>query len=166
MKLKRIVKLCLAWVMISVFLCVSTSGCFGSFALTRKIYHFNQRIDKDKWIQWIAFLGMSIIPVYGLGLAVDIFFGNPVEFWTGENPINADAETTKIAYGPGGEIIRATRINADTVRLDALDSNHQYYNMLFVHEGDAVSAYTPSGRLIARVNNINKTPELSVAAGL
>lgn len=161
MKTKQRFKVFVAFLIIAAVLTVSTSGCFGRFELTRKIYHFNQRIDNDKWIQWMAFLGMCIIPVYGLGLALDVLFGNSVEFWTGNNPITSDAETAKIAYGPKGEIIRATMIGRDRAHLEVMDSDLQHYSILMVHEKDGVSAYTPQGNLIARISRISTSPELS-----
>src|ERR1051325_10449586 len=72
-----------------------TSGCFGSFNLTRKLYTFNKTVSKDKFIQELAFLGMTIVPVYQLVGAVDVLFANTVEFWTGKNPIDM-ASTIKL----------------------------------------------------------------------
>jgi len=161
MKMKQSIKLFVISLTLAAFLCGSTAGCFGRFELTRKIYSFNQRIDNDKWIQWMAFLGLCIIPVYGLGLALDAVFGNSVEFWTGRNPITSDAEMTKIASGPNGEIIRATRIDADRVNLEVMDKDSQYYCLMMVHENDGVSAYTPQGNLIARISHIRTAPELT-----
>jgi hypothetical protein len=161
MKTKQRIKIGVVFLIIAAFLSVSLNGCFGRFELTRKIYSFNQRIDNDRWIQWLAFLGMCIIPVYGLGLALDVLFGNSVEFWTGRNPITSDAQTSKIAYGSNGEILRATRLDKDRFNLDVIDKNSKYYSVLMVHENDEVSAYTPQGSLIARISHINGTPELS-----
>jgi hypothetical protein len=160
MKMKQSLKLFVISLTLAAFLCGPTAGCFGRFELTRKIYSFNQRIDNDKWIQWMAFLGMCIIPVYGLGLALDVVFGNSVEFWTGRNPITSDSEMTKIAHGPKGEIIRATRIDADRVSLEVMDQHFQYYSLMMVRENDGVSAYTPQGSLIARISHISTAPEL------
>jgi hypothetical protein len=109
----------------------------------------------------MAFLGMCIIPVYGVSLALDVIFANSVEFWTGKNPITSDAETTKVAYGPNGEIIRATRIDADRVNLEIMDKDMKYYSTMMVHENDGVSAYTPQGTLVARISHISTAPELS-----
>ena len=48
-------------------LSLHVSGCFGSFALTRKIYGFNQGISGNKFVQWALFLGFVILPVYEIG---------------------------------------------------------------------------------------------------
>jgi hypothetical protein len=67
---------------------VFTSGCFGSFNLTRKLYGFNKDVSKDKFVRELVFLGLNIVPVYGVAGFIDAVVANTVEFWTGENPIS------------------------------------------------------------------------------
>lgn len=71
---------------------VASTGCFGSFQLTRKLYTFNKNVSPDKFVQEIVFLGMNIVPVYGVVAMADALFANTVEFWTGTNPV-ASART-------------------------------------------------------------------------
>ena len=71
---------------------VTTSGCFGSFQLTRKLYSWNKSVSADKWVQELVFLGLYIVPVYGIAGLGDLVFANTVEFWTGTNPV-ASART-------------------------------------------------------------------------
>jgi hypothetical protein len=66
---------------------VSTSGCFGSFNLTRKVYGFNKTVSKDKFVQELVFLGLNVVPIYGFASLIDAVVANTVEFWTGKNPI-------------------------------------------------------------------------------
>jgi hypothetical protein len=66
---------------------VGTTGCIGSFQLTRKLYTFNTSASPDKWVQELVFLGLNVVPVYGLAIAADALFANAVEFWTGTNPV-------------------------------------------------------------------------------
>ncbi len=73
---------------------VVTSGCFGSFQLTRKVYSWNKSVSPDKWVQELVFLGLYIVPVYGLAGLADVVFANTVEFWTGTNPV-ASARTQR-----------------------------------------------------------------------
>ena len=73
-------------------LSLHVSGCFGSFALTKKIYGLNQGVHENKFVQWALFLGFSIIPVYVVGGLGDVLIFNSLEFWTGSNPL-ANAET-------------------------------------------------------------------------
>lgn len=73
---------------------VVTSGCFGSFQLTRKLYTWNKNVSPDKWVQELVFLGLYIVPVYGVAGFADLVFANSVEFWTGTNPV-ASARTLR-----------------------------------------------------------------------
>ena len=49
-----------------LMLCIGTlsTGCFGQFALTRKLYSWNKGLG-DKWIQTIGFWLLNFILVYG-----------------------------------------------------------------------------------------------------
>jgi len=94
----------------AVFLSLQVSGCFGSFALTKKIYGFNQGVHENKFVQWALFLGFTIIPVYGVGAMVDALVFNSVEFWTGSNPL-ASAETRE----DGTRVVQLSP--TDTLRL-------------------------------------------------
>jgi len=67
---------------------LGTSGCFGSFNLTRKLYGFNKDVSKDKFVRELVFLGLNIVPIYGVAGLIDAVVANTVEFWTGENPIS------------------------------------------------------------------------------
>ncbi|MBX3175366.1 MAG: DUF3332 family protein [Gemmatimonadaceae bacterium] len=71
---------------------VASSGCFGSFQATRKLYAYNKSMG-DKWVQEFVFLAFSIIPVYALVNAGDVLIFNSVEFWTGNNPITSVSVT-------------------------------------------------------------------------
>ena len=44
---------------------LATAGCFGNFALTRKVYDYNKDVSSDKWVRWLVFLVLNVIPVYG-----------------------------------------------------------------------------------------------------
>ena len=87
----------------AVALAMASAGCFGSFTLTRKLYHWNDQVSQDKWIREIIFIVLAWTPVYSLvGLGDAIVF-NSIEFWTGKNPIEPTkagldgAHTTRIA---------------------------------------------------------------------
>ncbi|QRO00312.1 DUF3332 domain-containing protein [Archangium violaceum] len=91
-------------------LSLHVSGCFGSFALTRKIYGLNESVSDNKFVRWLVFLGFSIIPVYAVGTFVDAIVFNSLEFWTGSNPL-ASAEPQE----DGSRIVRLSP--TDTLRL-------------------------------------------------
>ncbi|HVG61003.1 MAG TPA: DUF3332 family protein, partial [Hyalangium sp.] len=65
---------------------VQVSGCFGKFALTRAIWEFNNNVSPNKFIKWLVFLVLVVVPVYGIGTLVDALVINSIEFWTGSNP--------------------------------------------------------------------------------
>lgn len=66
----------------------SLSGCFGNFALTRKIYAVNASVA-DRNLRNVVTWAFMIVPVYAVAGAVDLFFFNIIEFWSGHNPVLA-----------------------------------------------------------------------------
>jgi len=66
---------------------LGSTGCFGSFNLTRKLYGFNKSASDDKVVRELVFLGLNIIPVYSAASFIDAVVLNTVEFWTGTNPV-------------------------------------------------------------------------------
>jgi hypothetical protein len=63
-----------------------TTGCFGQFALTRKLYNWNDGLG-NKFVKTVVLWAFMIIPVYEvLGLA-DLWVLNVIEFWGGSNPV-------------------------------------------------------------------------------
>jgi hypothetical protein len=67
---------------------LGTSGCFGSFNLTRQLWGWNKDVSKEKFVRELVFLGLNIVPIYGVAGLIDALVANSVEFWTGENPIS------------------------------------------------------------------------------
>lgn len=67
---------------------ITQTGCFGSFALVKKIYEFNQGVSDNKVVQTLMFYLMNIIPVYGIGSFIDVVVLNLIEFWSGSNPLS------------------------------------------------------------------------------
>lgn len=74
-----------AGIVLSVSL-LAQQGCIGSFQLVTGLCDWNKGVG-DKWVQELVFLGLNIIPVYGLAAVGDAFIFNLVEFWTGSNPL-------------------------------------------------------------------------------
>jgi len=89
---------------------VASSGCFGSFNLTRKVYAFNKSVSPDKWVQEIVFLAFSVIPVYSVVGAVDVLILNSIEFWTGENPVLVSRSVTR---DDGGRVVQRSTITSE-----------------------------------------------------
>ncbi|MGB2868987.1 MAG: DUF3332 family protein [Bacteroidota bacterium] len=70
---------------------LTSTGCFGSFNLVKKVYKFNEGIG-DKWINEIGFLVMTIVQVYSIAATIDVIILNSIEFWTGSNPVSASMD--------------------------------------------------------------------------
>ena len=62
------------------------SGCYGSFALTRKVYRWNGTLG-DKYVQSVVFWAFVILPVYECTTFIDAVVLNTAEFWLGSNPL-------------------------------------------------------------------------------
>lgn len=66
---------------------LAATGCFGSFNLTGVVYDWNGSFS-SKWVRWLIFLVLIIVPVYEIVLIVDALVLNTIEFWTGDNPVH------------------------------------------------------------------------------
>ncbi len=146
-------------IVLAAFIPMATVGCFGKFQLVKKVYKYNQDISPDKWMQWIAFVVMSV-PVYGLTLAVDTVFANSMEFWTGENPIAAQSGVRRVAQGANGELAIATFRAAGIVDLELVEADGTAHALTLVREDAAVAAYDADGKLLGRVGDVNGVPGL------
>ena len=90
-----------------------SSGCFGKFQLTRKVYDMNQSID-EKYVRSAATWIFVIVQVYTVAALLDLIVFNVIEFWTGENPV-ATAPMTKVyAQGRGKTVMTLSRDGSAT----------------------------------------------------
>lgn len=75
--------------LVAAFVALSSlQGCYGKFALTRKIYAVNGEV-KDKYLRSLVTWAFIIVPVYGVSALADFILFNTIEFWSGNNPIAA-----------------------------------------------------------------------------
>ena len=70
-----------------VALALVTSGCFGPFNLTRRLYKWNEQVV-GKWELEFMFILLAWAPVYGVTILGDAVVFNSMEFWTGKNPVD------------------------------------------------------------------------------
>lgn len=73
-------------------LSMSMTSCLGhkqSFNAFNNLASWNRTVTDNKWLNELIFLGLNIIPVYGLFQWGDVLIFNSMEFWTGNNPIEA-----------------------------------------------------------------------------
>jgi hypothetical protein len=95
-------------------------GCYGKFALTRKLYAWNGSLG-DKWINSLATFVMIALPVYGVAGFVDYVILNTIEFWTGKNPVTlktGESDVKVVEYQGRKYQITATTNRLDVVALD------------------------------------------------
>lgn len=64
------------------------SSCIGSFNLSKKVLAWNQTID-SKFVNELVFIALWIVPVYEVCMLADVLVINSIEFWSGENPVQA-----------------------------------------------------------------------------
>ncbi|MBW2280825.1 MAG: DUF3332 family protein [Deltaproteobacteria bacterium] len=143
----------IATVALCTFLPVALGGCFGRFELTRKVYKFNQDISPDKWIQWLFFLLISIVPIYGLAVLFDTIVANSMEFWTGDNPVSADMQRT--FHGENGEVAVVTYRVDGIMDVDLTAANGEKHFVRLMREQQSIVAIDAQGRFLARVGDLN-----------
>lgn len=122
MFMKKVARIVISLGMVSTL--VFSTGCFGKFALTKKIYEFNDSLGGDdmtgKVIKSLVMWAMWIIPVYGVGVWVDFVILNLIEFWTGSNPLamqEGQVETQLVERNGIQYQITATRNQFEVVQL-------------------------------------------------
>jgi hypothetical protein len=87
--MKKMAKIFIAMGMVCTLL--FTTGCFGKFALVRKVYEWNNSIAGNdmsgKFVKTLVMYGLIIVPVYEFAGVIDFWILNLIEFWTGSNPL-------------------------------------------------------------------------------
>lgn len=128
-------------------LAIFEAGCFGSFRLTQAVWKFNKGISHDKFVQWLFFLVLVIVPVYGLATLADALVVNSIEFWSGRNPVNADGtrweKEIRLADGTTARMIAE---DEDTLRVEHGDSV-----MRLRRSGEGIVALDEEGRVLSMV---------------
>ena len=92
---------------------MTMQSCIGSFALFNKVKNWNEHVG-DKFVNELVFVDMWILPVYELSFAADLFILNTIEFWSGENPALAQAET-KVIDGKDAQYLVARNESGYTI---------------------------------------------------
>jgi len=119
---------------------VSTTGCWGSFTLTKKVYDFNKGWG-NKWVSWIVFL-LGGEAVLGVSMLVDTFILNSWEFWFNSKLISyheTDAE---------GNSVTAVKMEDGSLymRLDAKTGESQ--ELVLQRDEDIVRILDAKGNLL------------------
>lgn len=92
-------------VIVLVFSLIGT-GCLGRFAAFNKLSEWNQKVTDNKFINEVIFLGLNIIPVYGIALLADAIVINSIEFWTGNNPMLTQVDHQKVVQSGDVKVVQ------------------------------------------------------------
>ena len=74
--------------------CLGLAGCYGQFALTRKLYNWNGNATGSKFANSAILWALIIIPVYPLATVGDFLIFNTIEFYGGSNPMATNEDGT------------------------------------------------------------------------
>lgn len=66
-------------------LSVLATGCLGPNKTFNGLHDWNEKVTENKWANEAVFLGLTIIPVYGICYLADIVVFNSIEFWKGDS---------------------------------------------------------------------------------
>ncbi len=66
---------------------LATTSCLGPDNTYNSLKNWNAEVSNQDWVNEVIFLGMNIIPVYGVALFLDTVVFNTINYW-GDNPIN------------------------------------------------------------------------------
>lgn len=121
---------------IGVSVLSTSTGCMGSWNLTKKVYNFNDGLTGDKFVDNVVFFVLAaILPVYEITLLLDAIIFNLIEFWSGSNPITMKA----------GEIETQTvALKGKTYRMTATKNRFKVEN---ITDGEEVNlVFTPKNK--------------------
>lgn len=65
-----------------------TPSCLGPDNAYNGIKNWNANMSESDAVRELVFLGLNIIPVYGIALFADHLLFNTVEYWSGDNWIS------------------------------------------------------------------------------
>jgi hypothetical protein len=122
-----------------VFGAAVTTGCFGTFPFARTIWEINKDISSNKFVQWLVFLGLTILPVYEAAVIIDLFVGNSLEFWSGESIVVEDGEHEQ---PPKEKVVELS--DGRTAHMTRLDNKHVHVKIF--EDGEVDREYVLDGR--------------------
>ena len=64
------------------------TGCLGPNHLFNTLHNWNAEETDMDWANELIYIGMNIVPVYGVGLFIDQVFLNTIDYWSGDNPMS------------------------------------------------------------------------------
>lgn len=123
-------------VLLIASMALMTFGCYGSFNLTKKVYNWNGSLG-NKWVVELVFLGLNIVPVYGIAGFIDVVILNLIEFWSGRNPM-----ATKVTSEDGTTVA----FNAEKKQVEITYGGKTF---ILVHENGLATVKDAEGNILA-----------------
>ena len=137
------------WIVGILALALASGGCFGSFSLTRKLYHWNSTVSSDRWVREFVFIVMAWVPVYALGTLGDAILFNSIEFWTGNNPINSmtaqTPQTRRLAHNNAEAVLS---LNGHELTIEQFQQGHPAGSVRVTQQGDHSVATDAQGHVL------------------
>jgi len=99
------------------------SSCIGSFALSNKFLAWNKTID-SKFVNEVLFVIFQ--PAYVITMLADVLVLNSIEFWSGDNPV--EAGIIKTVEGENGTYTVETLNNGYNIKNEAGEEMELIYN--------------------------------------
>jgi len=115
---------------LACFLLTSLTGCYGKFALTKKLYKWNGTIG-EKHVRSLVMWILMWIPAYEACGFIDFAVLNLIEFWTGSNPLAMNDTQQEIKYYTDNGI--NYKVITSKNRYDIYDLNNPVHNVSFVY---------------------------------
>ena len=92
-------------------------GCYGEFALTKELYRFNGDIHPNSFVQSLVMWALALLWVYSIAILVDVVILNLIEFWTGDNPMLAQATYTN---PDGSQVVMTPSSDGKEMRVEVM----------------------------------------------
>jgi hypothetical protein len=149
----------LALILVASFL---TTGCTGSFNLTKKVYNFHREKQPDKWADELCFLVVWIVPVYGIATFADAIIFNSIEFWTGENPVVLNTTDSQIKSARNGkdEVLLSYNPATDEISIVSSQNKKQPLTLERFNDG-SVSIKNAKGEVLY-ISKKNSNGDISI----
>lgn len=139
---------------------VAASGCYGPFALTKKVYNINGQVG-SRWANEGVFLVFAILPVYGISILGDAIIFNSIQFWTGNNPI-----ASKSLENGNQRVVMTYNAQTKRLRIDTFEKDRPAGTVIIQAgaNGD-MTATTQDGQVLSSKANADGTITISRADG-
>lgn len=74
------------------------TSCIGSFTLTKRVLAWNKQVS-NKFVNELVFFAFWVLPVYEVTALADVLVLNSIEFWSGNNPMEASVKAIDTDHG-------------------------------------------------------------------